>query len=219
MVVHAATYRYHDKERSDFETYSLNKQKKLTSQWKKKYEEKLIDEKNPKIDKYPDDLTVYKNLPNLCPVPFLPKLRFPPKKDIDIIVRDKLAKKYKKEYGHLPANINNMKPFDLDTRELIYEGVTREEEGRYAYLFKRKYKIVEDRYKTPITTYWDYGWNLHTPTRKSDYLIPRAVPKYARGKVIEQSFYRNNQVFNPPFEKAGLSMFMNQPTPIRKSNR
>ncbi|KAJ1162497.1 hypothetical protein NDU88_002965 [Pleurodeles waltl] len=53
-----------------------------------------------------------------------------------------------------------MKPPTPRTKELLYHGTTKQEEGRYLYLKARSKIIPEEKYIYPVTTNFEYGWQI-----------------------------------------------------------
>lgn len=56
--------------------------------------------------------------------------------------------------------IDVMRPVSGETRDVLYDGFSLEETGRYKYLLLRKQKDPEVKYLYPITSNWQYGWGL-----------------------------------------------------------
>ncbi|KAJ7329306.1 hypothetical protein JRQ81_015480 [Phrynocephalus forsythii] len=66
-----------------------------------------------------------------------------------------------------------MRPVPREVRALLYQGISHEDEGRHRYLKARLLSNPEDKYTFPVTTSFNYGWqmgkmaNLHVaPTPK-----------------------------------------------------
>lgn len=137
----------------------------------------------------------------------IPAINYPKSYETEAQFVLRLFKKYRKHYkGVDDVNITNMRPVERNgaTRESLglYDGLWAEEEGRYQYLDARKRIIPEKKYDWPMTNHWDYGWHVGRKMRQ----FP--IPKAGRIRTIQDQFYRNNSAFNPPFEDAGLSMYM-----------
>ena len=84
-----------------------------------------------------------------------------------------------------------MREVEPEEREELYEGFTREEKGRYAYLNTRKRTIPEVKYTRPICSSWVYGWKL-------DDSIKATKPTHARTKIVRDTFYTTNGVPDLP---------------------
>ncbi len=116
----------------------------------------------------------------------LPTIVFPPRpvrqKPADILLQ--LANKQKET-----ASLSEMKPADDKTKTLLFEGFTKEEKGRYQYLRARTAHNPEDKYEFPLLSSWEYGWKLKDVGQKFK------SPANARSKIVEESFYRRNGVF------------------------
>merc|ERR1712070_415935 len=52
-------------------------------------------------------------------------------------------------------------PTPSDVNELIYQGTSRELQGRYAYLQKRHRIMPQERSKLPITSAAEVGWSAY----------------------------------------------------------
>lgn len=86
-----------------------------------------------------------------APFPEKPKIPPPPPeppKEDDLMGVDEMVLKAE------------MKPAHREVRELLYQGISHEEEGRYRYLKTRALLRPEDKYTFPITTNFNYGWQM-----------------------------------------------------------
>lgn len=84
-------------------------------------------------------------------------------------------------------SMRDMRPPSVQTRSLLYSGISAHGEGRYAYLKKRKALTPEQKYEFPILSSCQYGWKI------MDFTNPKPSP-YARACVIKDSFYRNSGI-------------------------
>jgi len=59
------------------------------------------------------------------------------------------------------------------TKDKLYDGFTKEEKGRYAYLKDRNHDIPENKYTYPITSTMDYGWKVldQFKLKRSDHAV------------------------------------------------
>lgn len=48
-----------------------------------------------------------------------------------------------------------------DPQELLYSGVTQQEEGRYGYLKMRKTLFPQEKAETPVTCFQEVGWSVY----------------------------------------------------------
>ena len=87
--------------------------------------------------------------------------------------------------------IYEMRDVKPETKELLYDGFTKEEKGRHDYLNNRKETIPEVKYTRPICSSWVYGWKL------SDHVKPMK-PTHARTKIVQDTFYTSNGVPDLP---------------------
>lgn len=86
--------------------------------------------------------------------------------------------------------VNPMYPVDKPTRDLLYEGVSQQDEGRARYRHERYKKQPEVKYKFPLTNNWDYGWRLGDVIKKEEL----KNPKHVRKNIVEQTFFSRNGV-------------------------
>uniref|UniRef100_A0A8C6YCV4 Sperm microtubule inner protein 1 n=1 Tax=Naja naja TaxID=35670 RepID=A0A8C6YCV4_NAJNA len=74
-----------------------------------------------------------------------------------------------------------MKPAPREVRNLLYQGISHEDEGRYRYLKLRLLVPPEEKYTFPITTNFTYGWQMGEATC---------------AKTRTDSFFRKNGAFS-----------------------
>ena len=84
---------------------------------------------------------------------------------------------------------NDMYPVKQELKDVLFDGFSKEEKGRYQYLNLRKEIPLEHRYQYPVSNAMEYGWKLGETGQKFQ------APTYAKGKIVEESFYRRNGVF------------------------
>ncbi|XP_054844015.1 protein ATP6V1FNB [Eublepharis macularius] len=80
-----------------------------------------------------------------------------------------------------------MKPPLREVRALLYQGISHEDEGRYRYLQTRMLLRPEDKYTFPITTNFNYGWQMGNMA--TSYVAPTP-------KCRIDSFFRKNGAFS-----------------------
>ncbi|KYO19815.1 hypothetical protein Y1Q_0000370 [Alligator mississippiensis] len=85
----------------------------------------------------------------------------------------------------LGPRIKEMKPVPPDVQALLYQGISHDGQGRWRYLRARAGLSPEDKYDEPITSSFDYGWQLG-PTQISVHPVP---------KCRIDSFFRRNGAF------------------------
>uniref|UniRef100_A0A8C0GD22 Sperm microtubule inner protein 1 C-terminal domain-containing protein n=1 Tax=Chelonoidis abingdonii TaxID=106734 RepID=A0A8C0GD22_CHEAB len=56
--------------------------------------------------------------------------------------------------------LKEMRPATSKTKHLLYQGISREGQGRHLYLQERKLKNPEDKFHYPVLSSWEYGWRL-----------------------------------------------------------
>ena len=109
------------------------------------------------------------NEPSLTPVTKdtykPPVIKIPPKGNLNLLsdeeINDYLIKLGVKNPETYQLRINEMFEADPTEKDLIYDGVSLEQEGRYKNLeVRRKYK-PENKYPFPVTSSMNYGWNMY----------------------------------------------------------
>ncbi len=85
------------------------------------------------------------------------------------------------------TKMRDMRPSSQNTHTLLYNGISAHEEGRFAYLKKRKEKSPEEKYEFPILSSCQYGWKI------MKYANPKPS-QHARTCVIKDSFYRSSGI-------------------------
>jgi len=81
-----------------------------------------------------------------------------------------------------------MYPVEAGVRSLLYEGFSREGRGRGRYLRRRNVDDPEQRYRFPVTTSYQYGWDTTE-------LVPRpSKPRFGRSSVVNSTFYARNGI-------------------------
>ena len=85
----------------------------------------------------------------------------------------------------------------------MYEGVSREEEGRHRYLKLRRNQVRPDRrWNQPMTSSMEVGWDVWPVVNNY------SVAKHAKKRMVqcEGGFYRKNGAFGrSAAEKEGLT--------------
>uniref|UniRef100_A0A8C3T9N8 Sperm microtubule inner protein 1 C-terminal domain-containing protein n=1 Tax=Chelydra serpentina TaxID=8475 RepID=A0A8C3T9N8_CHESE len=64
-----------------------------------------------------------------------------------------------KKQGEGPL-LKEMRPATPKTKHLLYQGISREGQGRRLYLQERKLKSPEEKFHYPVLSSWEYGWCL-----------------------------------------------------------
>jgi len=85
--------------------------------------------------------------------------------------------------------LSDMKEPDQKKKDLLYDGFTKEEKGRYSYLKARKTEDPEAKYEYPLVSSFEYGWKL------GEVQTAYKTPVNGRSKIVEESFYRRNGIF------------------------
>ncbi|KAH1187084.1 protein ATP6V1FNB [Mauremys mutica] len=80
-----------------------------------------------------------------------------------------------------------MKPVAPEVRQLLYQGISQDGEGRRRYLTRRTACAPEEKYYTPVTTNFLYGWQMGKVTKVY-------VPPSPKCRI--ESFFRKNGAFS-----------------------
>ncbi|XP_074049847.1 protein SPMIP1 [Macrotis lagotis] len=84
------------------------------------------------------------------------------------------------------APATEMFPVPPETRDLLYQGISHDLQGRFNYLENRKLAKPEERYPFPVTTNFIYGWQLGSPLER----------KMVSCKMCRiETFFRKNGAF------------------------
>lgn len=71
------------------------------------------------------------------------------------------------------------------TKDLLYDGFTKEGKGRYQYLNERNHTIPEVKFRFPVLSSWEYGWRLGDVIRKEEI----KKPEFGRTRIVADTFY------------------------------
>ncbi|XP_053872523.1 protein ATP6V1FNB [Malaclemys terrapin pileata] len=80
-----------------------------------------------------------------------------------------------------------MMPVAPEVRQLLYQGISQDGEGRRRYLTLRTAHAPEEKYYTPVTTNFVYGWQMGKATTVY-------VPPSPKCRI--ESFFRKNGAFS-----------------------
>jgi len=78
-----------------------------------------------------------------------------------------------------------MRPVSGKTKEMLYDGFTKEGKGRYQYLHARNEQNPEDKFSFPLLSSWEYGWRLSDVIKKEEI----KKPKNGRTRIVADTFY------------------------------
>jgi len=106
----------------------------------------------------------------------------------DSTVSEPSVRTHKGSPDTLPSLTGDMKPVDDETFRRIYEGLSREGNGRYGYLKTRNSVGPEVKYQYPVVSSWEYGWRLGDVIKVEDL----KNPEFGRSRIVADTFYRNN---------------------------
>ncbi|CAF0802567.1 unnamed protein product [Didymodactylos carnosus] len=159
----------------------IEKEAMTRVQWHQTFKPDENDDEWFKRAFYTQKKPIHNTLPTII-LPPPPKKRYNPNDTMD-----ELAKKLDVE--HNPDILKEMHPVSKDLKQVLFDGFSKEEKGRYKYLNIRKQEQPEQKFQYPITSTMEYGWKLNDSGQKF------RAPMHARGKIVEESFYRRNGVF------------------------
>ncbi|XP_018330097.1 uncharacterized protein LOC108740312 [Agrilus planipennis] len=99
------------------------------------------------------------------------------------------------EGGEVPlidpdAVYNVMRPVNPEVKSLLYAGT--EKNGRKNYLHERVKILPENKYYFQECVNWTYGWKMWNHGKENPMI------RYGRCRIIEESFYRKNNVGRDP---------------------
>ncbi|XP_067391010.1 protein SPMIP1 [Emydura macquarii macquarii] len=89
--------------------------------------------------------------------------------------------------GPVALQEGEMKPVAPEVRRLLYQGNSHDGEGRWRYLRLRQACQPEDKYYSPVTTNFLYGWQMGKITNVY-------VPPSPKCRI--ESFFRKNGAFS-----------------------
>ncbi|GFR28862.1 uncharacterized protein TNCT_505161 [Trichonephila clavata] len=98
------------------------------------------------------------------------------------------------ELKKIEEEMKVMKPVHPKTKKIIYEGISKEDEGRRKYLKVRYKKNPEDKFYFPVCTSWEYGWTYGQEPELN-------FPEFGRKQAIKVSFFRPNDVLLKPRDR------------------
>ncbi|KAF6019804.1 hypothetical protein EB796_021894 [Bugula neritina] len=180
-----------------FWTESIDKEETTRLSWHSK--RKSGDSQSKQMEVFRKKIEMNAIKPNLDLVKGLPKVdnkRFARKslKYVNDKIDKEAADRFASKSGLIVAD---MMPVDSRTRPLLYDGVTKEEKGRYQYL-KIRHKVVPERkYQFPLLSSWEYGWKIGDVIKKDEI----KKPDFGRTALIRDTFYTRNQIPQyPSFE-------------------
>ncbi|CAI9730613.1 Hypothetical predicted protein [Octopus vulgaris] len=83
-----------------------------------------------------------------------------------------------------------MLPIDKATKDLLYDGVSRDGKGRANYLKQRYVENPEDKFIFPPTSAMEYGWNIAELSKSFN------INKSLHGHrcILRDTFYRKNGI-------------------------
>lgn len=101
---------------------------------------------------YPSRLTPHKpkamNTATAPKVTLPPVVKAPEKKKEALVLQDALSE------------APRMRPVSPQSKETLYNGLSKEGKGRSQYLKRRMQKMPEERFVYPLLSSWEYGWRL-----------------------------------------------------------
>ncbi|XP_072254863.1 protein SPMIP1 [Pyxicephalus adspersus] len=89
---------------------------------------------------------------------------------------------------------NLMRPASPRTRNLLYSGTSKEEQGRYQYMKARNNLRPENKYTYPLVSSWEYGWQMGNASNSNG-------SPYRRCRIVNDTFFRKNGIPCQPHPK------------------
>lgn len=132
----------------------------------------------------------------------VPEIKLIPKKtSYDKDVNEYLIKLGVKDKHSESLRASDMYDQDRKEKDLIYNGISKDHEGRYKYLSERKRYKPEEKFVFPITSSMEYGWNFYD---KHDRLTSsrfkstsfQSPTKYGLKNIMNDTFKRENGVLS-----------------------
>ncbi|XP_069765933.1 protein SPMIP1-like [Narcine bancroftii] len=136
-------------------------------------------------------------------VPILPHVDFQTQKlavqrKEEVPSEEVKQKKTKSKEQTQSMPLSDMRPVTPEIRALLYDGFSKEDKGRYQYLKARMKKSPSEKYEYPITSSWNYGWNVEDN-------VEYKKPGFGRSALVETAFYRRNGIFSKAEENDGIN--------------
>ncbi|TSM44170.1 hypothetical protein Baya_7696 [Bagarius yarrelli] len=116
-------------------------------------------------------------------------------KKVEEVKKKEEEKKVKEEAPvpqHALQDVPLMRPVSPQSRQTLYNGLSKEGKGRSQYLKTRIQKMPEERFEYPLLSSWVYGWRL------AEYGHEYKSPVNGRSAIIRSTFYARNGIFNVP---------------------
>lgn len=132
----------------------------------------------------------------------IPEIKLIPKKtSYDKDVNEYLVKLGVMENNSKVLRTADMYDQDFKQKDLIYNGISKDHEGRFKYLRERKKYKPEEKFVFPMTSSMEYGWNFYD---KHDKLTSsrfkstsfQSPSKFGHKNVINDTFKRDNGVLS-----------------------
>ena len=167
-----------------FWTEMINKESVNRAEWLIKHKELMdscVDRKPIKPSDRPTTAELVEKIQKLRGPPIPPEIKHSKKSFVTKfpeIDAEKLKEKCK-EF--------EMKQAEKDVKQGLYSGLSHFGEGRYRYLKKRAETSPELKWNFTQTSTQEYGWKLKDQ-------VSYNKPKFGRGRIIKDSFYRNTGV-------------------------
>lgn len=135
----------------------------------------------------------------------VPNMVFPKRPES---LHNEYLSKLERDESRKSAMFGRVKPRQVspDEKQIIYEGISRDLQGRWKYLNTRKKYKPEEKYEFPVTSSMTYGWQLYdeqnrrfaNDTAYESSGLDDVVPTHRHGikNYVMNTFYRQNGVMN-----------------------
>jgi len=96
------------------------------------------------------------------------------------------------EQARARKETEEMRPVDDKSKELLFDGFSREGRGRARYLRERHEHGPDVKFTYPVASSWEYGWKIN------EEMESYGRPQHARTSTIKDTFYTRNGISSIP---------------------
>lgn len=133
-----------------------------------------------------------KKIEAACPKPTEALLKL--KERYQPVSHHKRIRNFDDRYQIVPTmrdeDLVEMRPPEEEVRRQLYDGISRDGKGRLQYLRTRNLPSPDAKYRLPVVSSWEYGWNVDDIVRREDV----KKPEFGRKKLITDTFYTRNGI-------------------------
>lgn len=133
-----------------------------------------------------------KKIEAACPKPAEALLKL--KERYQPVSHHKRIRNFDDRYQIVPTmkdeDLVDMIPPEEQVRRQLYDGISKEGKGRLQYLRARNLPSPDSKYRLPVVSSWEYGWNVDDIVKREDV----KKPEFGRRKLITDTSYTRNGV-------------------------